>query len=96
MPHLSKQIRLRRDFPGHIVVVNVENFEVLQAVELRGEAEIEDVVGEVKVAEIGDVGDLGRHGSGEGIGSNREVNEKAQATDVRGEDACEAQVGDIK
>ena len=42
---------------GHVVVVEVEDLEVLEARELRGEGFVEDIVGEVEEAEAGESGE---------------------------------------
>lgn len=47
MAEIGKQIRLRRDVPGHVIIVEVENLEIFETIKLRREAEVEDIVGEI-------------------------------------------------
>ena len=57
---MTKILHLRdgkREHAGHVVVVEVEDLEVLEARELRGEGFVEDIVGEVEEAEAGESGE---------------------------------------
>lgn len=95
MAEIGEQVRLGREFAGHVIVVEVKNLEIPKAVKLRRKREVEDIVGEIEAAEVGNVGDLRRDGAGDGVGGGGEVKEEAEVADVRGEEAGEAEVGDV-
>lgn len=64
MPEVFQQISSRGKWTGEIVVVNIEDTKVSQSIELCGECEVEDVVGEIQVLERDKVGHLWRDWTG--------------------------------
>lgn len=70
--------------------------EVLQANEVRWKSKVERIVGEVEIAESGNVGDFRRDGTGELVGGDGEVEEQTEMTNLRGESSGEIKPGDVK
>ena len=75
----------QRQLIDHVVVVEIEDLEVLDRSELGWESAVENVVGEVEVAESRERRKLRRNGAGELVRGDGEVQKEAKVGKVRGE-----------
>lgn len=96
MAQIGKQISLRREVPGHVIIVEVKNLEVPKAVKLWGEAEVKHIVGKIEVAEVGYVGNLRRNRTRDEVGGNGEIDKEPELSHVWRERTGETEVGDVK
>ena len=86
----------QRQLTDHVVVIEIEDLEVLEGSEFGWESAVENVVGEVEVAESQERRELRRNGVGELVRSNGEVRKEAEVGEVRGESAGEVETGEVK
>lgn len=85
-----------RECAGHVVVVEVEDLEALEARELRGKGLVKGIVREVEEAEGREGGESRRNGAGELIVGEGEIGEEWEVSYVGGESPGEMESGEVE
>jgi hypothetical protein len=67
MTEIRKLRHRKRKRSGHIVIVEIKNFKILQLRKLGRKSSVEDIVGKVKITEAADSGERRRNRTGEFI-----------------------------
>ena len=96
VPEIRHFSNCKWQISGHIVVVQVQNLQALEAPELRGESFVENVVREVKMSETGNKRELRRDWADEIVGSKGKVDKEAKMGDIGGKRAREIEAGEIE
>lgn len=96
MPEIRHLGHDEREFPGHVIVIKVEDLKILELGKLGRKSAVEHIVRKVEESEASDDRNPRGNGSRELINSDGEIRKKWEVSDVVGERAGEVKAGEVK